>query len=223
MLESTNKIVTLINPDSIVAESYRLLSTNIQFTSPEMKMKVILVTSASPGEGKTTIAANLAVTFAQDNKKVLLIDANLRKPMLHEMFRNSNAIGLTTILNNTLRIENELLHECTNNLFLLPSGPILENPSALLSSGNFEKLLEQMKENFDIILIDSPSVLSLADVPKLAVKCDGVLLVIHSKIGKKRIVKQAMSKLRFVHANVFGTVMNYKKRNEQIKHFSYYS
>jgi protein-tyrosine kinase len=222
MQASTNKIIALANPECIVSEAYRLLSANIQHSSLNKDSKVFLVTSSSPGEGKTTVAANLAVTLAEQNKKVLLIDANLRKPMLHQLFLNSNAIGLTNILNNMVRVEEDLLQSCSNNLYLIPSGPVPAYPSGLFSSTVFDGLLADMKKQFDVILIDSPSVLSLADVPLMAARCDGVLLVIHSKKGKKAIVKQAMSKLRSVHANVIGAVMNDQRPYESTKNFYYY-
>jgi capsular exopolysaccharide synthesis family protein len=218
-----NKLVVMTSPDSMISESYRLLSTNLQHSSLDRDVKIILVTSASPGEGKTTIVANLAVTYGQENKKVLLIDANLRKPMLHELFLNRNTIGLTNILNNMIQLDDEVMQVISENLSLIPSGPIPANPSGLFASSSLIKLLEEVKNNFDVILIDCPSVLSLADVPMLAAKCDGVLMVIDSKKGKKRLVKKAMSKLRHVHANVIGAVINNKKDQvEEVNGYYYY-
>ena len=194
-------------PKSIAAESYRTLRTNIQYSSFDKEYRVIVVTSSEPGEGKSTTSGNLALCMAQGNKKVILIDCDLRKPSLHKKFRVSNLVGLSDVivgkegLSTAMQIYNK-------NLALLTSGKIPPNPSEMLSSKVMEDLLETLKSKFDYIILDTPPVQAVTDSQVLSTKADGTILVIRSEKTKKESVQNAISLLKKVNANIIGTVLN---------------
>ena len=159
-----NDIITVKNPKSRSAEAYRTLRTNIQFSSIDGdNLKTILVTSSGPGEGKSTVAINLAITIAQSGKKVLLLDCDFRKPSIHKKLGLPNREGLTNILIKDKNIEDCILSTSTSNLFVLTSGAIPPNPSELLGTKKMENIIINLKEFFDIIIIDSPPVIAVTD------------------------------------------------------------
>ena len=194
-------------PKSIAAESYRTLRTNIQYSSFDKDYKLIVITSSEPGEGKSTTSGNLALCLAQDNKKVILIDCDLRKPSLHKKFKISNLVGLSDVIIGKSDLK-EAAQKYNNNLVLLPSGKIPPNPSEMLSSKAMENLLEKLKEDFDYIIIDTPPVQAVTDSQILSTKADGTILVVRSEITKKESVKNAINLLNKVNANIIGTVLN---------------
>lgn len=216
-------MVTYYNPKSHIAESYRTLRTNIQFSSIDQSIQCILITSAQPEDGKSTTAANLAIAYAQENKNVLLIDADLRKPTLHKIFGVSNMEGLTHLLINNLKGNSEGLTQTSiPNLTLLPSGPVPPNPAELLSSNKMSTLINEMRQNFDIIIVDSPPILAVTDSQVLASKVDGVVLVLnHGKVKKDRAQK-AISQLEYVKAKILGVVLNNKAQSKQETSYYYY-
>ena len=194
-------------PKSIAAESYRTLRTNIQYSSFDKEYKVIVVTSSDPGEGKSTTAGNLALSMAQDDKKVILIDCDLRKPSLHKKFKISNLVGLSdVIIGKTDLIKAVYRHN--KNLVLLTSGKIPPNPSEMLSSKTMENLLETLKESFDYIILDTPPVQAVTDSQILSTKADGTILVVRAEKTKRDSVQNAVNLLKKVNANIIGTVLN---------------
>ncbi|MFC5652898.1 CpsD/CapB family tyrosine-protein kinase [Paenibacillus solisilvae] len=216
MRRSTNEnnLITLLNPKSRVSESYRTLRTNIQFSSMDAPMKVLMVASAQMDEGKTTTISNLAIAYAQEGKKVLLIDADLRKPSLHHVFSQSNRIGLTNVLAKQNRWQEVIKDSLIENLTLLPSGPIPPNPSELLGTSRMQVMLEEIKEEYDIILLDTPPILAVTDSLVVSAYCDGVVMVVAAGKVDKELVKKAKASLEHVNARIIGLVLNNMNRKD---------
>lgn len=213
-------LISLTNPKSPIAEQFRTIRTNIQFSSVDKELQTIIVTSSGPGEGKSTNTANLAVVFAQQGKRVLLIDADLRKPTVHYTFRTENHVGLSNVLTRQLTLEEAVSTTAQEKLWVLSSGPIPPNPSELLGSKNMQVLLEQAKEEYDVIVIDSPPVLAVTDAQILANLADGVVLVVSSGKTERDSAKKAKELLESAQAKILGVVLNNKKAEES--HYYYY-
>ena len=194
-------------PKSIAAESYRTLRTNIQYSSFDKEYKVIVITSSEPGEGKSTTAGNLALCMAQGDKKVILVDCDLRRPSLHKKFKVSNLAGLSDVMIGKSDLST-VLHRYNKNLVLLTSGKIPPNPSEMLSSKAMENLLEKLRENFDYVILDTPPVQAVTDSQILSTKADGTILVVRAERTKKESVHNAINLLKKVNANIIGTVLN---------------
>lgn len=207
-------------PKSIAAESYRTLRTNIQYSSFDKEYKVIMVTSSEPGEGKSTTAGNLALCLAQGEKKVILVDCDLRKPSLHKKFKISNIVGLSDVMIGKEELVTAM-HRYNNNLVILTSGKIPPNPSEMLSSKAMTTLLDKLKQNFDYIILDTPPVQAVTDSQILATKADGAILVVRAERTKKDSVQNAISLLKKVNANIIGTVLN-GLDNSRNKYYYYY-
>ncbi|TJY43606.1 CpsD/CapB family tyrosine-protein kinase [Cohnella pontilimi] len=199
-----------------------MLRTNIEFSSVDRPLQIILITSTKPSEGKSTTCANLAVAFAQANKRVLLIDADLRKPSQHRIFNKSNRFGLTTALFNQQGLEEIVQHPNTDNLDIIFSGPTPPNPSELLSSKQMAALLKSCREIYDVILIDTPPIISVTDAQIVATQSDGVVLVIDSGNVKKEAVRRAKASLDHVKAKLLGAVLNNVQRNSKDSYAYYY-
>lgn len=207
-------------PKSIAAESYRTLRTNIQYSSFDKEYKVIMVTSSEPEEGKSTTAGNLALCLAQGEKKVILVDCDLRKPSLHKKFRVSNLAGLSDVIIGKEDLVTAI-HRYNKNLVILTSGKIPPNPSEMLSSKAMTALIDKLKENFDYIIIDTPPVQAVTDSQILSTKADGTLLVVKAEKTKKDSVENAIGLLKKVNANIIGTVLN-GVDNSRNKYYYYY-
>ena len=189
-LTHKNRLITQTLPKSPISEQYRVIRTNIQYTTVDKEVQLLMVTSSDPGEGKTTTAANLAIVFAQQGKKVLLVDADLRKPNIHYLFNLPNAYGLTSILVKSLNISNVITSTEEERLFILTSGPIPPNPAELLSSIIMKDLIEELKQEFDLIIFDTPPLLAVTDAQIVANICDSSILVIaSSKTEKEKALK----------------------------------
>jgi len=211
------------NPKSPIAESYRVLRTNIQFASVDKPIKAIAVTSSGPEEGKTTTIANLAITFAQSGSKVLLIDADLRKPRVHKAFGLSNITGMTTVLAQHADYKTCIASGKVDNLYILPAGPIPPNPSELLSSNAMKAFVERLREDFDIILLDSPPVGVVTDAAILSTIVDGTILVVSSGQVEIEAAQRAKELLQKVNANILGVVLNkIAKNSKDTYYFNYY-
>ncbi|WP_308779717.1 CpsD/CapB family tyrosine-protein kinase [uncultured Clostridium sp.] len=194
-------------PKSIAAESYRTLRTNIQYSSFDKEYKVIVITSSEPGEGKSTTAGNLALCMAQGDKKVILVDCDLRRPSIHKKFKVSNLAGLSDVIIGKSDLS-KVMHRYNKNLVLLTSGKIPPNPSEMLSSKSMENLLEKLRENFDYVILDTPPVQAVTDSQILSTKADGTILVVRAERTKKESVNNAINLLKKVNANIIGTVLN---------------
>lgn len=207
-------------PKSIAAESYRKLRTNIQYSSFYKEYKVIMVTSSEPGEGKSTTAGNLALCLAQGDKKVILVDCDLRKPSLHKKFKVSNIIGLSDVIIGKEELVTAF-HRYNKNLVILTSGKIPPNPSEMLSSKTMTVLLEELKNNFDYIILDTPPVQAVTDSQILSTKSDGTIIVVKAERTKKDSVENSINLLKKVNANIIGTVLN-GVDNSRNKYYYYY-
>lgn len=205
-----SKLQTLKNPKSIFSEAFRTLRTNIQFTSIDKSIKTIVITSTSPGEGKTTAATNLAISIAQTEKKVLLVDCDMRKPSVHRRFNIPNGDGLTNILMGEKNLDDISYNggPDINLLTIVTSGPIPPNPAELLGSQRMKDFLEDMNEKFDIIILDTPPVNLVTDGVILSTIADGTIMVLEA--GKTDIdaAKNGKELLEKVHANLIGVVLN---------------
>lgn len=213
------KLVTISETKSYIIEQFRTIRTNIKFSMPDEPLKTILITSSTPGEGKSTNAANLGIVFAQEDKRVLIIDADMRKPTLHHTFKTFNKVGLSNIL-----ARKSLLHEAVQETFIvgldvITSGPIPPNPAELLSSQGLDALLQHVKNDYDIIIIDSPPLLSVTDAQILANKCDGTIMILNTGVVDKRAVKKAKDLLEASHTKILGVVLNNYKTPS---HYNYY-
>ncbi len=199
-------LITISNPKSPVAEAYRTLRTNIQFSNIDGNLQTICVTSSGPGEGKSTTISNLAETFAQAGNRVAIIDCDLRKPRLHRIFKLTNTKGVTTLLSGQSEIE-DVIQVAGSDLTVITSGPIPPNPSELLGSKRMKDLLEVLKKRYDIVLIDAPPVGLVTDAAILSAIVDGIILVVAS--GKTDIdgAKRAKKLLENVGARILGVTM----------------
>lgn len=215
-------IISISNPKSPISEAYRTLRTNISFSAVDTDLKVIMVTSAVPGEGKSTTLMNLAVTYAQSNKKAVVLELDLRKPTVHKTLNISNRVGITNVLTKTAALDDVIQSTSVPNLFAIPSGAIPPNPSELVGSKSLLQTIEQLKKMFDIILIDSPPVLALTDAQLIAAACDGVILVADSGRVKRTELNTAKERLEFVNAKILGVVLNNVKRRSSDKSYYYY-
>lgn len=200
-------VVTQREPASLAAEAFRVLRTNLQFLGLDEPLRSMVVTSAAPGEGKSTTVANLGVTFAQAGTRVCLVDADLRRPMLAKLLGLENWTGLTTALIGQSPLEECVKKTPVEGLWLLPSGPVPPNPAELLGSERMAGLLERLKAEYDLVLIDSPPVLAVTDAAVLAPRTDGVVLVIRAGQTDRRAVQRARTALETVHARVLGAVL----------------
>jgi protein-tyrosine kinase len=217
---SVRSLIAKVDPRSPISEQYRTIRTNLQFASIDQEIKTIMVTSSSPAEGKSTTMANLAIVMAQQGKRVLLIDADLRKPSVHYTFKCPNTKGLTSVLTRQAYLEDAIYHSDVPNLDLLPSGPLPPNPSELLSSRAMERLLEDQNKEYDMILVDAPPILVVTDAQVLANICEGVILVVSS--GKTEIEQAVKAKglLEMSKVKILGAVLNGKETKQS--HYYYY-
>lgn len=210
MRRSTNEpgLIVSINPNSPRTEVYRLLRTRIQFSSKDHELKTLMVTSSQAGEGKTTTISNLAVIYAQEGKKVLLMDANLRKPSLHRIFSQLNHQGLSTLLTGQTSLKESIQETSIGHLHLLPAGPVPSNPSELIDSTAMWELLGELEEHYDVILIDTPAMLDVSDSVIFSAMCDGVVMVAATGKVKKEHLRKAKEQLKHVNARILGVVLN---------------
>ncbi len=225
-MKNNKSLITYSDPKSSAAEAYRMLRTNLHYLNIDKENRVIMVTSSNMAEGKTTTICNLAVTMAQSNKDVLLLECDLRKPRIHRVFNIDNSIGLTNVIT-----ENKTLDEVVksspeySNLSIVTCGPIPPDPAEILQSISMRNFIEQIKSEFDIVLIDVPPVCSVADASILGGIVDGVIFVISSQETNVESAKTAVKTLEKVGANILGAVLVKVKlsRRGYYYYYNYYS
>lgn len=207
MAKGSDELITISHPLSPVSEAFRVLRTNIRFSGVDKPIRTLLVTSASPTEGKSTTAANLAVAMAQAGLKVVLLDADLRRPRIHKIFDLHPRGGLTgSLLEGNM--DGRLQSSQVEGLMVLPAGERPPNPSELLGSRRLRELLDELAEKADVVVIDSPPVLPVTDAAVLAGEVDGVLLVVDAGETRREVVQRAAESLRQVGAHLIGVVLN---------------
>lgn len=203
------QLVTIEQPRAPVAESFRSLRTNLQYASVDFPIHTLLVTSPSPSDGKTTVASNLGVVLAQSGRRIVLVDADLRRPRVHKVFDVPNRTGMSNIfVQSPISLDGSLQKTDTENLFIMPSGEMPPNPSELLGSGKMFEILALIREQTDVIIVDSPPVMAVTDSAVLAPRVDGVLLVVKPGVTKLAVAAQAVEQLSRVNANILGVVLN---------------
>ena len=203
-----SNLVTLTDSKSVAAEAYRTLRTNIQFSSYDQEVKVITVTSSRPAEGKSTVACNMAITFAENGKRVLLIDADLRRPTVSKKFKLPNSMGIVNVILNHDLFQETVHKDVVTGLDIITSGVIPPNPSELLGSKKFQKFMEEMKGMYDTIILDSPPLLAVTDAQVLTTISDGTIIVAQHGVTKKEEILQAKDLLEKVKGNILGVVLS---------------
>lgn len=207
-------LITLTNPRSAAAEAYRALRTNLTFFGAlDRPVESLIVTSVAPDEGKSEVLANLAVTMAQGERRTILVDADLRRPGLHEIFGVGNERGLTTmILEEEAMDDPPFLDVGVEGLLFVPSGPLPPNPADVLGSARMEQVIDAFKCQADIILFDAPPVIAVTDAAVLGTKVDGVLLVFSAGRTRRDHGERAKELLERVNVRIVGAVLNEASR-----------
>ncbi len=204
-----NMLILNSGAKSTLAEAFRTLRTNVMFSNIDKSIKSVVITSAGPFEGKSTIASNFAIILAQVGSRVLIIDTDLRKPKIHKIFGLPNNIGLTNILAESLPWEEHIFSiEEQPNLYVMTGGPIPPNPAEIVGSGKIKDMVSAIKEKFDYIILDTPPVGIVTDAAIVSTYSDGVILVVSSGNVEIEAAQRAKELLLNVKANVLGTVLN---------------
>ena len=217
------RLITYEDPKSPIAESYRSLRTNISYASPDKKVKSLLVSSPQPGEGKSTTTANLAIAFAQLRKKTLLVDADLRKPVQHNVFDQPRGPGLAEYLVGEINNISDIIHASKiDNLFILTAGGLPPNPSELLGSERMSKLVKQLENEWDMVLFDSPPIVAVTDASMISAEIDSIALVVKAGQTDKAAVDRALDTISNVKAPLIGAILNGANPETLAGKYSYY-
>lgn len=214
--------ITSEMPKSISAEAYRSLRTSIKFSSVDKPIKTIVVTSSIPGEGKSTISGNLAITLSQSGARVLLIDCDLRKPSIHKKFRVVNDLGLTDILVDKCSLK-DVIKKIDEYLFMITAGTIPPNPSEIVGSNSMEDLIKELSLSFDYIVMDTPPVIPVTDPLLLAAKSDATIIVVRARKTKEKIIRQTYDELIKVNSNIIGSILNDSETKTNNSYYEYYA
>lgn len=214
-------LTTVLDPTGGASEDYRTLRTSLLYSLVDAPPKAIVITSPGPGEGKSTTCANLGVVLAQAGKRTLIVDCDLRKPRMHQLFGIRNLQGLVNVLVGERSLEEVARDAAVPDLKVVTSGPIPPNPSELLGSRRFSELLDLARQDFDYLLLDTPPVEAVSDATILAGQTDGTLLVFNARNTRKGAVRQSVHSLQTVGAKVLGTVMNSVKTGKGDYYYGY--
>lgn len=220
-MSKKRQLIVLEQAKSPIAEAFRTLRTNIQFAKPDGELKTILFTSAGPGEGKSTITANTALALAQSGRRVILMDCDLRKPVQHKIF-DKKTKGLTNALVEDVPVLELLQDTEVDKLKVLTSGPIPPNPSELLGSGRMLEILETVKQQADVVIIDAPPVIAVTDASVLASRVDGIVLTVSAGMVRPEMAQQAQELLIKANGYVLGVVLNRVEIAEEHSYYYYY-
>lgn len=205
---TAERLITQVDPRSPVAEAYRSMRTNLAFARTQQSPQAIVVASPGPADGKSTTAANLAITFAQQGQRTLLIDADLRRAVLDRAFDVPRSPGLTEVIIGEASFDEALRATAIPNLWIVASGQFPPNPAELLGSSKMQAILQEAKGRFDTVLLDSPPLLAVTDGAVLSTMVDGVVLVIRTQRTRRDAVRRALGHIRSVHGRLLGAVLN---------------
>lgn len=214
-------LITQLNPRSPISEQYRSIRTNIQFSAVDEAINSIIITSPGPSAGKSITAANLAVVYAQQGMKTLLIDADLRKPTVHYTFRLDNLVGLSSVLIGESTFEKAVERSSIDDLDILSCGPIPPNPAELLSSNRMKELIAQAEEYYDFVIVDMPPALAVTDAKIVSQIVDGTLIVLRSGLTEKEEAKKAYDMLNDGKTRILGSVLNDVEQTEDTYYYYY--
>jgi capsular exopolysaccharide synthesis family protein len=217
--EKKYPLLTSMNPQSQFVEELKSLRTQLNFTKGK-ELRSIMLTSVLPGEGKSLLALNLAVAYTQEGKRVVIVDANLRKPVMHHTLTISNGFGLTDLLQGRCMIEDALNETQVEGLQFIPAGLIVSNPVELLASSVMSTIMNELHSRFDMVIFDSPAALRITDAQVLASITDGVLMVVRSRKVKGKMLEKVKESLELVNARILGAVLN--RIGQPNEAFSYY-
>ena len=217
-------IISDENPKSVIAESVKILRTNLQFSNVDGNLKTVMITSSVPNEGKSFTTGNLAVAFAALDKKVLIVDCDMRRGVQHKKFELSNENGLSDLLiNPNQEYEKYIKETSVKNVFLVSSGTVPPNPSELLSSKSFDDFLKFAREKFDLVIFDLPPVTVVPDASIVATKVDKTVIVARVKVTPMEELEKTKKMLENVNANIAGVVLNGVKTSAKYYYNKYYN
>lgn len=217
-----NSLVSLTNENSLLAEQYKAIASKLVGYDPEPLVKSMVIASSQPGEGKTTTASNLAITIARSfEKRVLLVDADLRRPSIHKVFKLTNEIGLTDALNGEVDIRRSVQSLDIENLFIITSGTSTKHPSMLLNSSTMSEFHDRALKNFDIVIYDTPPILHVADTQAIGTLSDAVIFLVQADRTPKQMIEEALSILRDTEAHPDACILTGVKKS--LDYYSYFT
>ncbi len=218
-VETGVKMITVTDPTSVDTEQFNTIRTNIKFSNVDKGYKTLMVTSSNISEGKSTVSANIATTFAKQGLHTLLVDSDLRRPTVNATFGIDNPQGLSNYLSERNFDINSIIYKTSvKNLYVMPSGPIPPNPSELIGSKRMAELIKKLSEQLDLVIFDAPPVLSVTDAQIVSTNVDGTILVVRANKTEKNAVKEAVRLIKQVGGHIIGTVLN----DVEVKGSGYY-
>jgi capsular exopolysaccharide synthesis family protein len=222
VVQYPKQLLSFSGDDSVITESYRSLRTNLSFVSPDRPLQTALLTSAGPGEGKSLTISNLAMAYAQMGKKTLLVDTDLRRPVLHHLFELKREPGFCDLFTENPDYETAIRPSGRDNLSIITAGIFTPNPAELIASQKMVQHIEYFKKHFDIIFFDTPPVFAVTDATLLGTKVDGVLLVIKAHHTDKEIAMRAVASIQNIGVKVWGVVLNDINLTHRYSSYGYY-
>ena len=218
-METGVKMITVTDPTSVDTEQFNTIRTNIKFSNVDKDYKTLMVTSSNISEGKSTVSANIATTFAKQGLHTLLVDSDLRRPTINATFGIDNPQGLSNYLSERSFDVNSIIYKTSvKNLYVMPSGPIPPNPSELIGSKRMAELIKKLSEQLDLVIFDAPPVLSVTDAQIVSTNVDGTILVVRANKTEKAAVKEAVRLIKQVGGHIIGTILN----DVEVKGSGYY-
>lgn len=218
-METGVKMITVTDPTSVDTEQFNTIRTNIKFSNVDKDYKTLMVTSSNISEGKSTVSANIATTFAKQGLHTLLVDSDLRRPTVNATFGIDNPQGLSNYLSERNFDINSIIYKTSvKNLYVMPSGPIPPNPSELIGSKRMAELIKKLSDQLDLVIFDAPPVLSVTDAQIISTNVDGTILVVRANKTEKAAVKEAVRLIKQVGGHIIGTILN----DVEVKGSGYY-
>ena len=218
-METGVKMITVTDPTSVDTEQFNTIRTNIKFSNVDKDYKTLMVTSSNISEGKSTVSANIATTFAKQGLHTLLVDSDLRRPTVNATFEIDNPQGLSNYLSERNFDINSIIYKTSvKNLYVMPSGPIPPNPSELIGSKRMAELIKKLSDQLDLVIFDAPPVLSVTDAQIVSTNVDGTILVVRANKTEKAAVKEAVRLIKQVGGHIIGTILN----DVEVKGSGYY-